>query len=154
MDKNKAMSRCKLGGVLLTMLFLFCYYPPKKVNTAIEKNCTCTFQEYQTQLNEQLRQHANNPDDVDGCYKPVIYYNEHLYWLSTEHEEKRIPNDFSQIGTAQCIVIDGLSLPKKQLESNLVWGSILYGNGEDERLYADTEGYISVYINETLLENE
>lgn len=152
--KNNGLRRYKLCVFLFSSFALYGCHRQEVSISSTEENCTCTFQEYQTQLDEHLRQHANDIDVGDGCYKPVIYYNEHLYWLSTEDEERKIPNDFIQIGTAQCIVIDGLTLPQKQLESNLIWGSKIYSNGKEKKLYANTEDYISVYINEDILQHE
>lgn len=119
-----------------------------------EKNCTCSFEDYQIQQNENLKEHKDDIHDGDNLYPPVIYYNGHLYWYySLENKVKKIPKNYSLIGTAQCIILDGLTLPNKQLESNLVkWGSNIYGNGKDEYLYVKEDGEISVFVNETLLE--
>lgn len=141
------------GIVILSVCGIIILGCSPKTSTILnsEENCTCSFQDYQTQLNEDLKSHDNNLDDGDGSYSSVIFYNGHLYWYSSENVERKIPKDYLFIGTAQCIT-HGLTLPKKQLESNLKWGSKIYANGKDKYLYADTNGDISMFINETLLE--
>lgn len=74
--------------------------------TTVE-NCTCSFQDYKTQLNDDSKTYGKSIDDVVGSYPSVLFYNGHLYWYSSENEDKKIPRDYELIGTAQCILTKG-----------------------------------------------
>lgn len=130
--------------ILISLLVGGC---SKNIESNRKDNCHCSFEEY-TNI---ISQYKNN-DEVDGGYKPVIFYNDKLYWLDTEKNERlAIPENFDFIGKLECVTSDPYTLPNKQLESNQEWGTEVYADKNGKFLYCHNNGYISKFIREDLI---
>lgn len=93
--------------------------------------------------NDQIK--VNESPESDDGYKPVIMYNNNLYWLSAEKAPTVLPDGF--VDSSQKIeacIEDPMQLPKENLITSLkncggVGKSIFINKADDSKIIIITE---------------
>lgn len=99
--------------------------------------------------NQSESDNSDNPYEYnDNGYKPVIFYEDKLYWLDVEQPPKTLPDNLIELGKSTMTSDStNMTLPSKNLECNFYENSTVYIDETKNYIYlVTTDGYISKMI--------